>query len=213
MDGTSGKPVVYRIQIELLLKEVPMMKSIFWYLSLFFLLVMVLLAVPVLAKGSVGKITIESPDLADPVEITDRDIVLRFNPWAAQFIGRVGPFSRPPEVGQQAPYQVYFYLENGYGQLELSYMLYYYPQPAGTRGYIYMPGKGEPYYPVNVRTILREESDGRWHQSTPVWEDAFEKILIKHSNSANQGRPALAFIGVVAGVTLVSGTYLWSRRQ
>jgi hypothetical protein len=189
------------------------MKPISRYLSLFFLLVIVLLAVPVLAKVPVGKITIESHNLPGPLEVTDPDIVDRFNPWAAQFIGMVGPFRRPPDVGLQTPYQVYFYLENGHGQLELSYLLYYYPQPAGTRGYIYMPGKGEPYYPVNVRTILREESDGRWHQSTPVWEEAFDQILSERSNAANRGRPALTLIGAIAGVTLVSGTYLYSRRQ
>lgn len=205
--------MVYRSQLELLLKEVPKMKPISRYLSLFFLLVIVLMAVPVLAKGPVGKITIESPNLPGSVEITDPEIVNRFNPWAAQFIGMVGPFRRPPDVGLQTPYQVYFYMENGHDQQELSYMLYYYPQPAGTRGYIYMPGKGEPYYPLNVRTILREESDGRWHQSTPVWEGAFEQILSEHTNNTNQGRSALALIVVVAGVTFVSGTYFWSSLQ
>lgn len=140
-------------------------------------LALALLAIPTLAKAPVSKMVIEHPGLVEPIEITDPEFLDRFHPGPARFIGMVGPFRSPPDVGLQIPYQVYSYFDNGWGELELSYVFYYYPNSPGKRGYIYFPGKGEPYYPVNVRLVLRGESDGGWHQSAPVWERAFARAL------------------------------------
>jgi len=47
-------------------------------------LFMLLSAAPsrVLAKGTTTKVVLEGPDLAKPIEITDRKILANFNVWA-----------------------------------------------------------------------------------------------------------------------------------
>ena len=187
------------------------MKRISQYLFLFLLLVLLSLTIPVLAKGPAARITIEGPYLAEPIEITDPDILDRFDPWGGQFIGTGGPLEWPPDVGTQVPYQVFFW-----GELEVSYVFYYYPDPAGGHSYIYLPGTGEPYYRVNVGTIIRENSDGAWHYALPTWDAAVQDLLPGQSLPSQSGEntPAPAVWPVaVLGVVLMSSIVLWSRRQ
>jgi hypothetical protein len=179
------------------------MKLISRYLPLLLLPTLLVLAAPVLAKGPVDKIIIEGPDLAEPIEITDLDILKRFDPW-------------PPDVGLWLPYQVFFYLQNNRGELELRYVFYYYPDPIGGRGYIYLPGTGEPYYGVNTGTIIRGESDGRWHHAMPTWEAAIGDLLQEQSVSSTSSQKALTPIVwtvVVFGAVLLGGIIIWIRRH
>jgi len=122
-------------------------------LPLFLLLALLVLVTPVIAKGPVDKITIEGPDLPEPVEINDPDILSRVDPWAGQFIGTGGLLAGPPPNIEE-PYLVKFYLENQQGELTLRYVFYYYFNPVGTTGYIYLPEAGEPYYQINTGTII-----------------------------------------------------------
>jgi len=43
--------------------------------------------------------------------------------------------------------------------------------------WLYLPGRGEPGYALNVRTILRDTQDGRWHRPSPAWASALAKYL------------------------------------
>jgi len=153
-------------------------KFMSWCLPLFLLVVFIVLVTPVMAKGPVDKITIEGPDLAKPIEITDPDILSRFDPWAGQFIGTGGPLAGPPSNIKE-PYLVKFYLENLQGELTLRYMFYYYFNPTGTTGYIYLPGPGEPYYQINTGTIIRGKSDGQWHKSIPGWDNVMSAAIVE----------------------------------
>lgn len=194
------------------------MKFMSWCLPLFLLVVFIVLVTPVMAKGPVDKITIEGPDLAKPIEITDPDILSRFDPWAGQFIGTGGPLAGPPSNIKE-PYLVKFYLENLQGELTLRYMFYYYFNPTGTTGYIYLPGPGEPYYQINTGTIIRGKSDGQWHKSIPGWDNVMSAAIVETQGGlyAFAGlRPAQArgaFLGIGVFLTVVVVYFLWLRRQ
>ena len=43
--------------------------------------------------------------------------------------------------------------------------------------WLYLPGRGEPGYALNVRTILRDTQDGHWHRPPVEWASALEKYL------------------------------------
>ncbi len=146
-----------------------------------FLMILILavfaVTIPASAKGPVDLITISGGGLEETIEITDPEILDRFNPWAGEFIGTGGALKTPPSVGHKAPYEVYFYLRNEQDQVELRYMFYYYPSPVGRRGLIYLPGSGEPYYGVNTYTIIRGGSDGYWHYAMPTWDETVSSLI------------------------------------
>jgi hypothetical protein len=185
---------------------------------LLLLLALLLLVTPVLAKGPVDKIIIDGPDLAKPIEITDPDILSRFDPWGGQFIGTGGPLAGPPSNIKE-PYLVKFYLEDQQGELALRYMFYYYFNATGTTGYIYLPGPGEPYYSINTGTIIRESSDGEWHKALPGWDDVMTNVVAEAQGGSSgfaglnlaQGRGFFLGSGVL--LTIVVAYLLWSRKQ
>ena len=43
--------------------------------------------------------------------------------------------------------------------------------------WLYLPGRGEPGYALNVGTILRDTQDGHWHRPSPAWASAIAKYL------------------------------------
>jgi hypothetical protein len=60
-------------------------------LSLLLLLVSLLLAIPVMAKGPVDLITVEGPDLTKPIQITDPDVL---NVWIPGQVNSSAPEAR-----------------------------------------------------------------------------------------------------------------------
>lgn len=187
---------------------------------LFILLALAMLAVtkPVIAKGSVDKITIEGPGLAGSFEITDSEILSRYDPWGGQFIGTGGPLVGPPPHVKE-PYLVKFYLENQRGDLTLRYMFYYYFNPTGRTGYIYLPGPGEPYYPVNAGTIIRGKSDGQWFKAMPGWDDVMADVVAEPQadffgyNGLNPAQAAGVFVGIGILLIVVIASRRWFQKQ
>lgn len=158
-------------------------------------LIMFLSAAPsrLLAKGTTTKIVIEGPDLSRPMEITDRKILANFNVWAGP--GTVfhptgdppsfiidwpqGPAPEIPNALQK--YQVSFYLE------ELSerpiYVVYYAVAGSSEPGYVYLPGKSDEWWELNVGSIVRGV-EGRWFHAWSTWEN-IAKPLIEKGRAAN----------------------------
>ena len=154
---------------------------------------LLLLAVPsiVPAKGKTTKIVIEGPDLSKPIEITDPDVLARFNVWAGPgtsstrpganadsptFIvdwGR-GPTRHPPEALQK--YQVTFYTER---QSERpSYVVYYVVAPGSKQGYVYLPGPSDKWWQLNTFSIFRG-NEGQWFPALDGWENVARPLIEK----------------------------------
>jgi len=58
----------------------------------------------------------------------------------------------------------------------LIYVVFYEYDPATAKGYIYLPGRTDEWYRVNVSTIFRGV-EGRWFRATTEW-DNFARPLI-----------------------------------
>ena len=43
--------------------------------------------------------------------------------------------------------------------------------------WLYLPGRGEPGYALNVGTILRDGQDGHWHRPPLSWATAIAKFI------------------------------------
>src|SRR5574341_2521591 len=113
-------------------------------------------------KGIPDKVIITGGKLTRPVELIDRDVLKDFNPWTGPFIDwNRGPATNP-RLGDET-YGVAIYKKPSNGEMKLIYFVRYCPGPNSQPGYVYLPGKDEESYRVNVKTILREGLDGEWH--------------------------------------------------
>jgi hypothetical protein len=138
------------------------------------------------AKAATIKIIISGPDLPTPLEITDDQILNLSNVWLGQFLDNShGHPEKPPE---RLPYELSFYIKLSEDDLRLMYIAYYYPDPATKPGLIYLPGRRDPWYYLNVGTILREGQDGPWNYASPAWE-ALIKPAIAHAARLPRSAP------------------------
>jgi hypothetical protein len=160
-------------------------------------LIMLLSAAPsrVLAKAATTKIVIEGPDLSKLIEITDRKILPNFNVWSGP-----GTFSTQPGFNANAPsfiidwprgsvpdvvnaverYRVSFYAQ------DLSehpiYVVYYAVAHNSEPGYVYLPGKDEQWWQINVGSIVRGV-EGKWFHAWSTWEN-IARPLIERARTA-----------------------------
>lgn len=160
-------------------------------------LVLLTLALPgtAWAKGRTTRVVFTGMGLARPTEITSGAALdMQNGPWGGGFLDQA---SRAVTVGPaRRVCQVDFYVEYDRNNEQLAYVLYYYyPASDGTRGYIYLPGRGEPWYPMNTGTILRPGLDGTWRAASQRWEDAVAHPALglrsparHHSSEPGRGR-------------------------
>lgn len=144
-----------------------------------------LLAIPaqLFAKGVTLKIIIRGGDLKAPIEITDSKVLANFIVWA-------GPGTSPNETeafiidwsdgpGAERPkglprYEISFYAKHP--EERLVYVVFYEYDPATLRGYVYLPGKTDQWYRLNVSTILRGV-EGNWFRAWSAWDDVARPLL------------------------------------
>ncbi|CAN5299832.1 hypothetical protein BH24PSE2_BH24PSE2_23410 [soil metagenome] len=58
---------------------------------------------------------------------------------------------------------------NRVGPGPVLYEVTYHAEPGAERGYVYMPGRGDPRYRQNVSRIVHG-AEGNWFYSTRHWE-------------------------------------------
>ena len=151
------------------------------------------------AKGETTKITISGANLANPVEITDANIIKQFQVWSGPGTsvciggrgncveGREGfivdwlsgAVAERPSGLQH--YEVSFYVTDARsagqpGPEHLAYVVSYEYDPAGPRGYVYLPGKGDQWYPLNSASIYRGR-EGNWFRATRAWQDVVVPLI------------------------------------
>jgi len=140
------------------------------------------------AKAETSKITIEGADLKAPIEITDQKVLRDFSVWAGPGTAvngtpsseanafvinwAQGPVAERPQGLQR--YQVSFYAK--LPAERRIYVVFYECDPAVAHGYVYLPGKGDKWYRLNVGTILRGV-EGKWFHAWSTW-DNIAKLLI-----------------------------------
>ncbi|HEY6506522.1 MAG TPA: hypothetical protein VIY56_00830 [Vicinamibacterales bacterium] len=143
------------------------------------LLVIALLmtAATVEAKGPTVKLTVTGPGLARPIEITDSALLDGSNVWGGAFIGDT--MAAAPTV--KAPrYTVAFDVklpEWHRAGIKTMYAVSVARDASTGALWLYLPGRGEPGYALNVGTMLRDTQDGHWHRPPPQWASALAKYL------------------------------------
>jgi hypothetical protein len=148
-------------------------------------------ASPLNAKGETVRIVVEGADLPKPLDITDPKILVHFNVWAGPGTGSNSPGFNPNAPSfiidwSQGPlagiprglqrYRVSFYVN--YENEKLAYVVFYASDPTTKHGYLYLPGKSDPDYWLNVGTIFRGV-EGKWFHAQNVWENIAEPLITK----------------------------------
>lgn len=186
---------------------------------------LLLSAIPaqLLAKGETTKITIQSLYLKTPIEIVDPVILSKFNVWTGP-----GTWSSDPTFNANAPgfiidwssgavaevpdgltcYKVSFYAK--LPNERLVYVVYYAQDyyahdPSSGRGYIYLPGRDDQSYSLNVGTIIRGV-EGKWFRSWSVWQDIVAPLIKSARVGRNPSEPGLdpGEPGIISGTVLDS---------
>lgn len=142
-----------------------------------------------IAKGPTTKIVItdihgRSHSLVEPA------VLARFNVWDGP-----GTFSGPPNQQTEATigfiadwavgalgsrpsglprFEVQFFVrDRGTGPERLAYVVLYERDPRTGEGFVYLPGKADAHFHLNVRTILRGASyEGHWFRANQAWQQA-----------------------------------------
>jgi hypothetical protein len=159
------------------------------------------LSAVVSAKGDTTRITIAGANLASAVEITDLDIARRFQVWSGPGTmvciggrancvdGKEGFISDWPAgaVAQRptglAQYQVSFHViaaraDGAPAAERRAYVVLYEYDPATSQGYVYLPGKSDEWYALNVAAIFRGGGrEGNWFRASRAWQEVVVTYL------------------------------------
>ena len=126
----------------------------------------------VTAKGVTRRLVVTGPTLPAPLEITDQAALA--NVWGEEFMG--APAAEPDSSWSR--YEVAFYVQPPRTEaVRMMYVAIYVRDPTSGAGFVYLPSRGEEHYRLNVRTILREGQDGKWHHASEAWNEAISKRL------------------------------------
>lgn len=149
--------------------------------------VSLLLAMPAAMFGTAltSKIIIEGSTLRVPVAIADAKILGRFRVWSGpgtsgneseSFIvdWSQGPILISTERSQR--YRVSFYVQLEPRREQLFYVVFYMYDPSKGQGYVYLPGKDEDGYRLNVSTILRGV-EGHWFPASKSWDNVAKRLI------------------------------------
>lgn len=144
------------------------------------------------AKGDMVRIEIKGANLAMPIEITDPRVE-EFTPWAGpgvtingikQTEGFVIDWSHGAIADRPKGLQHY----------EVTFYAKLHGQPAGTKEqrvhvvlydydlvtehcYVYLPGKGEEWYPLNASKMVHDFLEGNWFRASRAWDNFVEPII------------------------------------
>ena len=139
-------------------------------------LILVAAARPAWAKEPTAKITISGGGLASEIEVTDPRILDISNMWYGKFLDQSKGAVKEPPMGLRT-YEVWLYIKFSDNDVRRRYVVYYSSEPSTGQGYIYLPGKGQPWYWLNTSALLRDGRDGKWSYASAAWQDLIKPVI------------------------------------
>ncbi len=128
------------------------------------------LVIPLTAKGPTVKLTVTGQNLAQAIDVVSPNALVHV--WTDDFLA--GPTEVPePSLPR---YRVSFYAQLPDTSIKMVYVVYYVKSATGD-GFVYLPGRGEEAWALNVGTILREGKEGQWHHAADQWSQAINSSL------------------------------------
>jgi len=145
-------------------------------------LLLLIVGLPLFAKGTTVRITITGGDLAVPIQITD-PLVAGFHVWSGagtssnQAQGFIVDWSsgiaQPPKALRV--YEVSFFTTR---RDPGTYVVRYAIDPSTDQGYVYLPGRTDAAYRDNTWLIYRGV-EGNWFHAWSAWEQVAHPLITK----------------------------------
>jgi len=159
-----------------------------------------LLLTPLGAVGLTTRIVITDVERGSFWEITESSILDQFQVWSGQgtYTGTPGRTTEatqgfiidwPAGIVEQRPSQLHRYELRFYvapritstprigPDEELAYVVLYEHDPATGLGYVYLPGKSDEHFALNVRSIHRRV-EGHWLRANEAWQTVFASLPV-----------------------------------
>ena len=144
------------------------------------------------AKGTTTRVVISGPQLGEPIELRDRAVVAPFNVWSGPgtrvngveqldgFIVDWRSGALEPSVADLQQFEICFYVDgNPPFPDRLAYVVSYGFDPKSGDGYVYLPGRSDPRFGSNVRSIVRgSKYEGHWFRASRAWQDVFRTYVV-----------------------------------
>ena len=143
------------------------------------------------------KIVISGGELNRPVEITDSELLSKFDPWIGVFVdwkvpARMGPCNWEYEVTyfkqgtgfKKQPKTATPYDQAGF---RLIYGLRYCMGNAGEPGYVHLAGYTDKFWEQNVHVVWDGTQAGEWHPSTDAWKEFIQHEVDGQVHRASAG--------------------------
>jgi len=164
-------------------------------------ILLALLPVQALAKGLTVRITIEGGSLKAPIAITDAQTLAPFNIWSGP--GTFGGDSATPPIDPATDVKVHapsFVVDWSQGIIaapspelpryklsfwasenptKLAYAVTYVFDPSTKRGYVYLPGKNDDGWYIDVGSVYRQ-IEGNWFRAWSVWDRVAIPLMAAH---------------------------------
>lgn len=159
------------------------------------LLVALLLQASLVAKGITTRITVTDLAESRSVDLVDPVVVGRFDVWSG-----AGTFSGPPDRQTEGAdgfiiewpggsiasppnglpkYEVRFYVRYPNTTVEqLAYVVLYANDNPSRGGFVYLPGRSDEHYGLNVQAIHRGAGyEGHWFHANRAWQEVIGPLL------------------------------------
>src|SRR5881394_962024 len=149
-------------------------------------LMLLMLSAPMFAAHDIKKIVIRGAGLAAPIEIHEQ--IGRFFVWSGRgaWLNGVeeteGFIINWPKGAVAAPEAGLQYFEISFYEVDErpAYVVTYAFDLVTNQGFVYLPGKGENWYAVNTRSILRgKDVEGNWFMASRAWDDFARSRIAK----------------------------------
>ena len=158
------------------------------------LILPIVLSTSLIAKGVTTRITVRDIATGTTIELTDKSVVERFNVWAGK--GTSSAFNGGPSIEgtqgfiidwpagavAQRPqglrrYEVSFYVMRPRATAEsLAYVVGYEFDSVSRQGFVYLPGRADEHYRLNVGSIIRDV-EGQWFHASREWQAAVTSAI------------------------------------
>jgi len=143
--------------------------------------VVLVIALSAFASGFTGgvgvketaRLTVTGTGLSEPLTVTDPGTLSLSNVFRGAFFG--GPASEPDAAWSR--FTITFDIQTREGVKVSAYVLLYSRNPKTGEGFIYLPGRGDDAYRLNMSTIWREDLEGKWHRAAAEWSEAINSRL------------------------------------
>ena len=146
------------------------------------------------AKGATTKIVVTGAELDAAIELRDRELVAPFNVWSGPgtstngvegadgFIVEWRAGAVEPTIANLQQFEISFFSDSNQS-VSVVYVVSYGIDRSTGEQYVYLPGRSDPRWQSNVRSIIRgPQYEGHWFHASAAWQRVMRTHVTTHAS-------------------------------